>query len=405
MARRPTSAWRGLATRFLALLIGASVAAGGIVAMVASAPVGPSAIRLDPAALTWHRTPSSSVALSFPDSGSAAWFITGADTGGSIRDLLPVPIASVTKMMSALVILDALPLKPGDTGPCTTAQYVDVAAYQHFAATGQSRAAVAMGEQICENQLLAGLLVRSAGNYLTLLERLMGVDQAQFVLAMNRRAERMGLRATHYVDPTGYDPRSVSTATEQIEVARTLMANPVAAEIVNHSSVTLPVAGTVPSWTPLAGTGDVVGVKSGRTDAAGGCDVLALRYQNRHGGGLVFAAVFGQRGGDLVTPAGDAANRLARSVLDAHVTWQFRRGTSVASVTWGTTHAHVVTESGLTLRRLLWQVPPTIRVDRLSVTHAVATGQRVGWLVAGSHRVALVVTGAVAPPTLWQRLR
>ncbi len=405
MARRPTSAWRGLATRFLAALLGVAFAAGGIVAMVASAPVSSSVIRVHHAALVWHRTSSSPASLSFPESGSAAWFITGANTGGAVRDLLPVPIASVTKMMSALVVLDALPLQPGDTGPCTTAQSVDVAAYQHFAATGQSRAAVAVGEQICEDQLLAGLLVRSAGNYLTLLERLMRVDQAQFVSAMNRRAERMGLHATHYVEPTGFDPRNVSTATEQIEVARALMANPVAAELVNHSTVTLPVAGTVPSWTPLAGTGDVVGVKSGRTEAAGGCDVLALRYQNRHGGGLVFAAVFGQRGGDLVTPAGDAANRLARSVLDAHATWRLPRGTSVASVTWGTTHAHVVTESGVTLRRLLWQVPPTIWVDHLSVTHAVVAGQRVGWLVAGSHRVALVVTGEVAPPTLWQRLR
>ena len=47
--------------------------------------------------------------------------------------------------------------------------------------------------------------------------------------------------------------------------------------MVQQSSVTLPVAGTISTYTPLLGLDGVIGVKSGFTTAAGGCDVLGGR--------------------------------------------------------------------------------------------------------------------------------
>ena len=54
------------------------------------------------------------------------------------------------------------------------------------------------------------------------------------------------------------------------------MADPTFAGIVKMTSVTLPVAGTISTYTPLLGVDGVIGVKSGFTTAAGGCDVVAV---------------------------------------------------------------------------------------------------------------------------------
>ena len=120
---------------------------------------------------------------------------------------------------------------------------------------------------------------------------------------MNQRATAMGLHSTTYANASGFDPKTVSTASDQLVVATTAMANPTIAGMVALPSVTLPVAGVLPSYTPLVGTQGVIGVESGRTTEAGGCDVLAL---TRNVGGLpvlVLSAVLGQF---------TAADRLAR---------------------------------------------------------------------------------------------
>ena len=100
-----------------------------------------------------------------------------------------------------------------------------------------------------------------------------------FVARMNQTARNLGLRHTHYADDTGVSDESVSTALDQAKLAAVLMSSPLVRSIVDQTEVDLPVAGFVNSFTPLVGDHDVVGVKSGRTSAAGGCDVMALAYR------------------------------------------------------------------------------------------------------------------------------
>ena len=88
--------------------------------------------------------------------------------------------------------------------------------------------------------------------------------------------------------------------------------HPVLASIVNMPSVVLPVAGSVGSYTPLHGVSGVVGVKSGLTSQAGGCDVMA--YVSMHGGFpvMILTAVMGQVFSiDRLSTAGSEALRLA----------------------------------------------------------------------------------------------
>ena len=82
---------------------------------------------------------------------------------------------------------------------------------------------------------------------------------------MNETAKPLGLHNTHYADDTGVSDNSVSTALDQAKLATVLMRSPLVRSIVDQTMVDLPVAGFVNSFTPLVGSKDVVGVKSGRT--------------------------------------------------------------------------------------------------------------------------------------------
>jgi D-alanyl-D-alanine carboxypeptidase (penicillin-binding protein 5/6) len=99
--------------------------------------------------------------LSWPSIGSAALAIPalGVAVGWNNRVM---PIASLTKMMTAYVTLERLPLSVGQTGPCTTITENDVLAYEFEKLAGQSTALVVVGERLCEIDLLNGLLVHSA---------------------------------------------------------------------------------------------------------------------------------------------------------------------------------------------------------------------------------------------------
>jgi D-alanyl-D-alanine carboxypeptidase (penicillin-binding protein 5/6) len=96
---------------------------------------------------------------------------------------------------------------------------------------------------------------------------------------MNATARSLGMTRTRYTDPSGYDDATVSTAADQVRVVDRAMGLPVFASIVATPSATLPVAGTVHNTNTLLGRNGFVGVKTGSTDAAGGCFAFrAIRW-------------------------------------------------------------------------------------------------------------------------------
>jgi D-alanyl-D-alanine carboxypeptidase len=253
--------------------------------------------------------------LAWPEQGTAAVAVPQLCVGASSPNQPVVPIASLTKMMTAWVVLHKLPLTYAQRGPCLTVTPHDVAVYHHDVRSGQSNAEIVLGERLCEGMLLRGLLVHSAGNFAQLLQSMIGWSQKNFVGVMNRDARLLGLRHTHYVDLTGISPRDRSTASDQASMAVALMSEePIVDSIVALPSVTLPFAGVLQSYTPLVGTNGVVGVKSGFTDPAGGCDVMAIAFQVGHTTVLTYAVVLGQFGADPLGVAGNAALALSRSL-------------------------------------------------------------------------------------------
>ncbi len=396
---RPTRASRGLFTRLVGLLLGAAVGAGLCVATVLPVLGRPARVEVS----THSLGPVAEVP--WPASVSAALGVPSLGVLATHLDRVR-PVASLTKMMTALVSVTALPLRPGQDGPCLVVGPADVADYLTRRAQGQSYAAVAVGEQLCERQLLEGLLVPSANNFAILLARLVSGGVEPFVARMNAEAAALGLDHTHYVEPSGFAAGSVSTAADQAHLAEALMAHPTIAAIVDQPTVTLPVAGTLSTFTPDVGVDGVIGVKSGRTDAAGGCVVMALHARLAGRVRTVYAVVLGARGGDLLTPAGEMALGLASAshralverLLPARIAWAtagFGRG----QVGIGLAHPAAL---------WTWRGRLGVRVEVGRLVHGLHRGQRVGWLVLRglrTHRLPLVALGSLSRPTLLERLR
>ena len=345
-------------------------------------------------------------ALAWPSIGSAALDIPSLGVVLGHNDAV-VPIASLTKMMTAYVTLQKFPLTTGSTGPCTTVSASDVANYVQESALHESSALVVAGEQLCEIDLLEGLLVHSAGNYADLLATMVAGSSTTFVSLMNQTAASLGLRSTSYADASGFSALSVSSALDQAKLAVILMQSPLVRSIVDQTHVTLPVAGDVASFTPLVGVDNVIGVKSGRTDEAGGCDVMAMTFQQ---GGLtrvLYAVVLGQRGGDLLGPAGRAALALSLSALANRLQVSFAAGEIVGHVGWGSRRVAFGFRASSHVTWWAARTRPTFALHLRPLTSTIRRGEVVGWVSVngGARRLALIAQGRLAPPTLWQRLR
>jgi serine-type D-Ala-D-Ala carboxypeptidase (penicillin-binding protein 5/6) len=233
------------------------------------------------AARSEHRSALGGAVLStvWPAHGQAAFVQTEQSQVRAGPNQHPAPIASVAKVMTAYLVLRAHPLRLGEDGPTITLTDADVADTDRRRRQGESVVPIAAGEQLTELQALQALLLPSANNIAEVLARWNAGSRGRFVAQMNATARSLGMTHTRYTDPSGYEDATVSTAADQVRLVDRAMRLPVFASIVATSSATLPVAGTVHNTNKLLGHNGFVGVKTGSTDAAGGCFAFrAIRW-------------------------------------------------------------------------------------------------------------------------------
>jgi D-alanyl-D-alanine carboxypeptidase (penicillin-binding protein 5/6) len=241
------------------------------------------------------RAEAAGAPLPWPEEGQAALAVEGI---GGIRTssprLEPVPIASTTKMMTALLILEGHPLGRGEAGPVVEMTQAHAEAWLAAILNDESAVEVRAGENLTLRQLLDGLLVASANNYARILAEWDAGSVEAFVERMNARAAELGMADTRFADPSGLSPDNVSTARDLLILAQTATANPLFAEIVGQEEVTLPVVGTVGTTNALLGEAGVIGVKTGETDESGGCLVFAADVETVAGMTRIYGVVLGQ---------------------------------------------------------------------------------------------------------------
>lgn len=223
-------------------------------------------------ALPAQTTLPGTLSLTYPDQGQVEIEIAGQGVIGSYGPVATAqPIASITKTMTAYDILRDHPLSVGEQGPSITITAADVADYQYDQQQNMSSVVVQAGEEITENQALEALMLPSADNIADLLAQWDAGTESAFVAKMNSTAASLGMTHTSFTDDSGYDPGSVSDSNDLITLAQTAMQNSYFAHLVDESSATIPVAGTISNTDTLLGTYGIDGIKTGSTGQAGGC--------------------------------------------------------------------------------------------------------------------------------------
>lgn len=180
----------------------------------------------------------------------------------------PLPPASLTKLMTALVVVAA---------KGAALDGADVTVSPHAAATGGARLGLRAGEAMRAGDLLAAMLVRSANDACVALAEWTAGSERAFVAMMNARAAAMGLAHTHFVDACGFDaPGHESSARDLAALVRAFMGVPrLAASARTESLVVRTRAGRsmrVANTNALLGrVPGVIGAKTGYTSRAGRC--------------------------------------------------------------------------------------------------------------------------------------
>ena len=354
--------------------------------------------------------PGTAPALPWPGRGSAAVGAPGLGLIATSGNESPIPAASVTKVMTASIILADDPLAVGAVGPGVTVTDADVQAYQTDLAQGQSVAKVEAGEVLSELQLLQGMLIPSANNYAQIAARWDGGSVDAFVAKMNTRAAAMKMTHTHFADPAGASPQSVSTPSDPVLLGIAAMKDPVFAATVAMPQVDLPVAGTVFNVDAVLGQSGIVGIKTGSGLNTGANFLFASKQQIDNRNILEVGCVMGQA---TLEVAFSSAKSLIAAVTPAlHVRRVIAQNQTVATYTtpWGN-QADLVSQVDVDL--VEWPgmiVRQHLNANPLVVDRPLAAGTKEGTehVVLGDYdlEVPLVTADPLYPPgRLWRLTR
>ena len=180
------------------------------------------------------------------------------------------PMASTTKIMTAIVVLENANLKDIVT--------ID----SKSAGTGGSRLGLKKNDKITVNDLLYGLMLRSGNDAAVALANYVGGSIEGFAEMMNKKAKEMGLKNSHFIVPHGLDNEGhYTTAYELAKMADYGLKIDKFKEIVSTKSTTININGyprKINNTNQLLGSiSGVYGVKTGFTNGAGRCLVSACK--------------------------------------------------------------------------------------------------------------------------------
>jgi D-alanyl-D-alanine carboxypeptidase (penicillin-binding protein 5/6) len=344
--------------------------------------------------------------LDFPAYGASAIGAVGypgvlAQNGAT----KPLPMASITKVITALVVLDKHPLALGESGPTATMTAADAALYGTYLAQNGTVSTVRAGMTFTERQLLELTLIKSANNYTTSMAVWAFGSQAAFLDAARAWLREHGLDQVVINEPTGIDRSNVAPADQLIELGRIALEHPVIAQIVASKQADVPPFGVLPNTNLLLGRDGVDGIKTGTLDDFGANLLFSADYLVGESTVTVIGVVLGGPDHDVIdrdilklldTTVANFTEVEVAADAEAFATYTAMWGDSVAAVAADRT----------TL--LTWaDTPVTVEVvtDELRTG---TTGEDVGDLVFTSGpttvRVDLELADDLDDPGPWWRL-
>ena len=192
-----------------------------------------------------------------------------------------LPIASLTKLMTALIILEN-----ADPEQIAAISKKDIEAYGDIGN-------LVVDEKISVKNLLYIALLESSNDAAAALASSINLGASlpfgseapkfeSFVFLMNQKAEELGLKNTHFIDPTGYTPQNVSTALDLVKLVKYTFIQPLLWEILKTQSIDLQSADGkinhhLVNNNQLLRLSKAIGGKTGYTEEAGGCIILVTQ--------------------------------------------------------------------------------------------------------------------------------
>ncbi|WP_422873957.1 D-alanyl-D-alanine carboxypeptidase family protein [Curtobacterium sp. RRHDQ66] len=399
VVRRPRSAVRRPVTISVVAVL---VLAVGYLVAAAVVPFSPAS-----ATTTSYAAPTSSLpALTFPSYGATAveapGFPESLRTSGDTKQR---SIASISKVVTALVVLDAKPLSQGQAGPTIAFTPEMEGLYAQYLAQNGEVAPMPSGLRLSEYQTLQVMLMKSANNYAGSLALWAFGSMDAYKKAAASWLDEHGLDETSIQEPTGLDAKNVSTATDLVDLGKLALANPVVKEVVGTKQATIPNVGDIENSNKLLGIDGVEGIKTGTLDEAGACLLFAATYQRGGKAVTVIGAMLGGQDHDAL----DAdIQRLLHSVADNfHVVTLTHAGQTFGtySTPWKD-ETDAVTKSASEV--LVWGKTTVTATTKLDAVTLGTKGERIGRVrfTISDHdpvTVPLVLEQAIPDPGIWWR--
>ncbi|GHB10828.1 D-alanyl-D-alanine carboxypeptidase family protein [Salinicola rhizosphaerae] len=213
-----------------------------------------------------------------PELAASSWALMDASTGKLLvaHDAdKRLPPASLTKMMTAYIVEQEI-----ERGSISDSDKVTIS--ENAWRTGGSRMFVREGTQVTVENLLRGLVVQSGNDASVALSEYVAGSESAFADLMNQQAQRLGMKNTHYMNPTGlpHDDH-YSTAHDLAILARHIIQDypdhykVYSEKYFTYNGIRQPNRNRLLWRDP-----DVDGLKTGHTDAAGFCLVASAKKQD-----------------------------------------------------------------------------------------------------------------------------
>lgn len=229
-----------------------------------------------------------------PTQGASSVMAVGYGTLAEVNSEQPLPIASITKIVTALVVLDKKPLDAGSPGPTITLTQEDSQLYDHYYSLNGSVAPAPAGLKISQKDALTALLLPSANNYADTLATWAYGSQQNYVTAANSFLQQKNLTDTVIADASGFSPNSKSSTKELLILGQMIIDNPTLSQIVIQKTATIDGLGEIKNSNFLLDQNGVIGIKTGNTDEAKRCLLFAAKYKISDQDVTIIAAAIGQ---------------------------------------------------------------------------------------------------------------
>ncbi|MFP7761618.1 D-alanyl-D-alanine carboxypeptidase family protein [Marisediminicola sp. LYQ85] len=359
--------------------------------------------------------PPAAAAIAVPPEGISAISIAGADdyftadvSGGWAAGAADErrPIGSITKLITALVILEARPLaSPDDPGPTLTFSESDNDLYDKYYVLGATTAEMPTGSSMSQYDALSTMLVPSASNYAEAVSTWAFGSQGAFLSATQTWLAANGLGGTTVVEPTGISAQNTSTVTDLLAIGKLAAANPVVAAIAATPSIALPGPGSLSNTNTLLG-GEITGLKTGNLGE--GTHNLLYTATVEVGADAPLSVTGVVLGGFSRDTVGQGVRALLDSIRAGfHEVVVANKGQDIGTYTtpWGATAQMVIAENASIFT---WSDTPIEASMTPSATVTYDDGEQVGTIdwVAGPHTTsaAIEIEGEIEPPSAWWRL-